>query len=193
MKINKKYMAALEWGLAILLIIICFNQFKVYYGYFSPTKAIKAEERRAHYGPSEIVKTMDFKGNKIYFLKYKDWFSVDVVEKRGLKWYTFGAGGSEIENQYRTQISYGWDEFIINKNQFYMNFYGYVSDLNIEKVVLESRNKENSVSSDVDDTRMFALVYERDWHKDKENMLNILKGFDKDGNLIYEHEIFTWD
>ena len=186
-------MAALEWGLAILLIIICFNLFKVYYGYFSPTKALTAEERRSHYGPSEIVKTMDFKGNKIYFGRYKEWFSVNVVEKSGLMWYTYGAGGSEIENPNQTQISYGWDEFNINKNQFYMNFYGYASDLNIEKVVLESRNKENSVSSDVDDTRMFALVYERDWHKDKENMLNILKGFDKDGNLIYEREIFTWD
>lgn len=185
-------MAALEWGLAILLIIICFNQFDIRYGYFSPKKALEAEERRSHYGPSEIVKTMDFKGNKIYFGRYKEWFSVNVVEKNGLMWYTYGAGGSEIENPNQTQISYGWGTFSLNKDEFYMNLCGYVSDLNIEKVVLESNNKEKSMSIDVDETRMFAFVYEDDVGEDKENMFNVLNGFDKNGNLIYEREIFTF-
>ncbi|MEG2935507.1 MAG: hypothetical protein RR844_03355 [Clostridium sp.] len=193
MKVSKKHIAVLEWCLAVILIMVCFNQFKVYYGYFSPKKAIRAEEKRFHYGPSEIVKTMDFKGNKIYFLRYKEWYSVDIVEKRGLKWYTFGVSGNKIENENKPQIDYRGGELILGNDDHYVNLNGYVTDLNIEKLVFESENKENSLALDVDETRMFMFIYDFDWDKSKEGMLKILKGFDKSGNLIYEREIFTWD
>lgn len=85
MKINDKQKAIFEWTMAIVLLMLTFKASSLSYGSFSPIKAHYQSERTFHYGPSEIIKTINLKGTKIYLCRYKDWISANTVKKGIIK------------------------------------------------------------------------------------------------------------
>jgi len=104
-KINEKYCATMEWIIAIVLVVLCFKYSILSYGNLLPLKAHQQSERTYHYGPSNIIKTINLKGGKIYLCRYKDWFSADTVKKGIIKWYPGdNVAGSKID--YSKQVSY---------------------------------------------------------------------------------------
>lgn len=185
MRINRKYSEIIEWGIAIVLIVICWNYSLFSYGSFSPVKAHEQSERTYHYGPSKIIKTIDLDGGKIYLCRYKDWFSADTVKRNIIKWYPGDqVGGTPID--YSKQVSYNWSGSSIKKDMMIMKIYGYVSDPKITMMLLEDENKANTLKYILDESRMFIFYWNADNYKNK---VKYLKGLDGDGKVVYEEKI----
>lgn len=188
MKINKKCSAVIEWVLAIFLLGVCFKYLFLSCGSFSPIKAYEQSERTFHYGPSEIIKTIDFKGGKIYLCKYKQWFSVNTVKKEMIKWYPGDqVAGREID--YSKKVTYSWSNSRIKDDVRIMNMYGYVNDPNIVTMLLEveGENNRDTLKYNLDENKMFIFYWNE---KEEKYKMNFLKGIDKKGKVIYEEELY---
>lgn len=186
MKINKKFQAAVEWVIAILLIFLCIRVSGLTYGSFSPLKAHQQSEKTFHYGPSEIIKEIDIEKGKIYLCKYKEWFSSSTVIKRTIKWYIGdGQGGRKIEKA--DKISYSWNGSRIH-DYFLMKVYGYVSEESIDKVLLdvELDGLAKTLEYKLEDDRMFIFYWDEEVYDYK---LKELRGVDKSGKVIYSKDL----
>lgn len=188
MRINKKYITIIEWIIAIVLVVVCLNNSLFSYGSFSPIKAHEQSERTYHYGPSEIVKTIDLDKRKIYLCKYKDWFSANTVKKGVIKWYPGNqVGGVPID--YSKQVSHTWIWEGIDENVMFKKVYGYVSDSEISTIIFEGENKENTLTYELDESRMFIFYWNEEHN---ENKMKYLRGLDITGKVIYEEKIFDF-
>lgn len=186
MKINEKCRSIIEWIIAIVLIAVCLKYFVLSYGSFSPIKAHQLSEKTYYYGPSDIIKTVDLKGGKIYLCRYKNWFSADTVKKRMIRWYPGDqVAGSPID--YSKQVSYSWGNSHIKKDISIMKIYGYVNDPNITTIVAVEDRGTNTLRYDLDKSRMFIFYWNEDEQKDK---IKYLKGLNKEGKIIYEEKVY---
>lgn len=185
MRINKKYQGIIEWVIAIVLVVICSKYSIFSYGSFSPIKAHESSERTYHYGPSEIIKTIDLDKRKIYLCRYKDWFSANTVEKGFIKWYP----GDQVAGEpidYSKQVSYSWSGSSISEKEMIMKVYGYVNDPKITTISFEGKNKEDTLTYDLDESRMFIFY----WNEGNRNFrAKYLKGLDSEENVIFEEHI----
>jgi len=140
--------------------------------------------KKLYYGPSEVVKMIDLDGIKVILSKYKNWYTAMNVEKRWLLWYpsTFQAG---LEIRSGEQVSFAWDTSNYGKRGTLYKLFGYVSDPHIVKMSLElvknsnPERKEEAIGED----RMFIFYW---LAQDKEYGITYLKGFDSNGNLIFQ-------
>lgn len=185
MRINKKYQGIMEWCIAIVLGVICTKYSILSYGSFSPVKAHESSERTYHYGPSEIVKTIDLDKSKIYLCRYKDWFSANTVKKGFIKWYPGDqVAGTPID--YSKQVSYSGSGSSISGNEMIMKVYGYVNDPEITTMTFKFNNKEDTLIYDLDESRMFIFY----WKEGSEKFnIKYLKGLDGEGNVILEERV----
>lgn len=65
---RKTWTVALEWGLAIVLIVLFFWKGLDMLGSSTATKAHERSERSYHYGPSQIVREIPFKDDIVIYL-----------------------------------------------------------------------------------------------------------------------------
>lgn len=184
LKINNTHKAVIEWIIAVLLVITSYKFSPLSYGSFSPLKAHELSERTYHYGPSKIIKTIDFDGKRIYLCKYKDWFSADTVKKGLIKWYPdSNVAGTPIEPSKQISFSFGGRRNKQDKMDW--EFYGCVTDPDITKVQLVLKNEVNPFSYDLDESKMFIFYW---IETNPQHTMNYLRGLDKDGKIIYEKE-----
>lgn len=184
MKISKKTCAVIEWSIAAVLLFLCTRYSILAYGNFTAAKAHEQSEKTFHYGPSQIIKTINLDGGKIYLCRYKDWYSADTVRKGIIKWYPEnGPGGYPID--YTKKVSYSWSTATIKNNISVMKVFGYVNDSGISKMVLEinSNNTVRRLQYSLDKSRMFIFYWEESRYIN--NTINI-KGMDDYGKIIYE-------
>lgn len=181
MRINKKFCAVIEWIVAILLLVIAYKYSLLSYGSFSPLKAHEQSERTYHYGPSTIIRTIDLDGEKIYLCRYKDWFSISSVNRKGIKWYPGNnVSGTPIDKS--KQVSYNWGGSSNKEGSMRMVVYGYVSDPNITTMSLEESGKD-ALRYELGESRMFIFY----WNEDSDKRKDIqLRGIDKEGKAVYE-------
>lgn len=178
--------AIVEWIAAILLVVISYKFSFLSYGSFFPLKAHEQSERTYHYGPSKIIKTIDFDGQKIYLCRYKDWFSADTIKKEIIKWYPGdGVGGTPIDNS--NQVSFNWSGIKNKQNKMDWKFYGYASDAEITTVQLLLENETAPLSYDLDESRMFIFYWVE---ANRDHKINYLRGLNKDGKIIYEKKFY---
>lgn len=178
MNINNKYYELAKWILTFILLFITLNLYIGVYS-FSPTAALKKQNSLWHYGPSEIINTINLDNKKIFLCKYKDWFSANTVIKDNLLWYCENSLGTEIN--YSKKISYTYKMKYPNSNNKYeLVFYGYVNDPNIEKIVLTFIDSNQKME--------YVLNYERFFifYTKINSKLGVLQGYDENGVLIVE-------
>ncbi|WP_097027182.1 hypothetical protein [Clostridium peptidivorans] len=185
MTLNKKHSAIIEWIIAIVLVVICWNYSIFSYGSFSPIKAHEQSERTYHYGPSKIIKTIDLDGGKIYLCRYKDWFSANTVRRGIINWHP-GDQVSGTPIDYSKQVSYSWSGARIKGDIMIIKTYGYVSDPKITTILFEDEGKTNTSRYALDESKMFIFYWNEDMQKSKEKYL---KGLDRDGKVIYEEKL----
>ncbi|RKP58018.1 hypothetical protein D7Z26_00455 [Cohnella endophytica] len=97
---RKTLITLCEWVAAVALLFLLFKLEVYPLGTFRSADATHAlSERSLHYGPSKVAKkvTVPFDSHQIVYLgTYKDWFSADLVVKRGFGW-ELGSGESGIK------------------------------------------------------------------------------------------------
>lgn len=183
MKINKKHNPIIEWIIAIVLIMLCRNFSIFSYGSLSAIRAHEKSERTLHYGPSDIIRSIDLDDAKIYLCRYKDWFSISTVKRGLVMWYP-GGGGVEVID-YSKQVSYSWGTSDIKENMI-TKIYGYVSDSDIDTIIITDENKTNKAKYVLDESRMFIFHWN---DNEQKNKIQYLRGLNEDGNVIYEEDI----
>lgn len=179
-------MTIVEWIIAAILILICFNTSVFSYGGFSPIGAHESSERTYRYGPSDIIKTIELDNVKIYLCKYKNWYSTSIVQKEKFKWYTRGIDVSKpIDTS--LPINYTWDYTNVNHSLGVNKVFGYVANPDITAVLVESENHEHVLKYELDNSRMFIFT----WNGENElYRFKNIKGFDAVGNVVYEKALF---
>lgn len=168
MKLSKRAGAIIEWIIAAVLLVICIKVV-LPYASISPLKVLEKVEKADHYGPSEIVKSIDDGNERLYLGRYKDWCSATTVKRKLFLWHEVSTKGGYLID-YSKDVSYYWtidDGFLVC---------GYVN--NPEIITLEIGEE----SYCVDEHRMFIFRQEiQDSYT--------LRGFNKDGRIIYEENI----
>ncbi|RSK27545.1 DUF5044 domain-containing protein [Bacillus sp. HMF5848] len=182
---------SIEWVIAIVLLFFAVKE-SPYFNYYhlSPLAAHEQSERTYHYGPSNIVESIDVGDVRLYMGTYKEWFSVNSVEKHAGVFWRPGShvGGTEIDKN--QAISYSWSGSTINDDLMLMKIYGVVTNPNIVEVQLDvmegSGNPVQTLSYPLKDHRMFLFYW-----NELENPYKwlFLRGVDKTGNTVYEHEL----
>ena len=142
MKNNKKYSAYVEWAIAVIILVICFN-IVLSNRSFSPIKAHEKLEKTQHFGPSKIVNTLGVRDGEIYLCRYKDWFAAQLFGKNLFMWQP-RAGEMGIQIDLSKDITYNWYAARIKDNPMTVNLYGYVNDPQISKIILEGESNKNT-------------------------------------------------
>ncbi|QMV39997.1 hypothetical protein [Cohnella cholangitidis] len=197
---RKTWTVTLEWGLAIVLIVLFFWKGLDMLGSTTATKAHERSERSYHYGPSQIVREIPYKDDIVIFLgSYKKWFSADTSVKKGWRWFPGGGvGGVEIDQS--KKISYSWDITRYKRDRWLAKFYGYVSDPRIVKFELEVINTDGEkvkatqadkpnwtvLSETITDDRMFLFLWDENEIRYK---WKSLRGLDAGGQLLFEQSL----
>jgi len=186
MKINKKLIDTIEWGIAIVLLIVCIKSIFFSYGDFNQIKAHEAAERTLHYGPSEIVDTIDLDDIKIYLCRYKDWFSTSTVKKNFVKWNIGYSTTKEIKTD--EKVTWTYNGLTIRKHEFLMKLYGYVNDEDISTITLEIVGDTGSevLEYQLNENRMFVFCWKIQGEK---YGFKYLKGINDAGKVVYEKAI----
>lgn len=184
---NRTVRSMLEWITAAILVIVFLKVNFFSYGGFNPKKVHEQSERTYHYGPSKIIKEVDFENVKIYLGTYKDWFSTNTVIKRGVKWFPgSGVGGMKINE--REKVSYSWSESKIHDELRMAKWFGYVTDPGIATIELEveEAGERKSLRQPIGDDRMFLFV----WNSERNHYTwTSLRGIDREGRVMYEKKL----
>lgn len=192
---KKMVMSAVEWCVAILLIVLFFWVDSLSMGSYTAKTAHELSERSYHYGPSQIVKEISVgKDTVVYLGIYKNWFSADTIIKRNLKWYP-GGGTAGVEINRTKPLTYSWEISQGAKRTGLAKFYGYVTDPDITTVVLntEIQNSANNgtgkistMSQTIQKDRMFLFL----WDTGGDHYVwKSIQGLDREGKVRYDSEL----
>lgn len=145
-----------------------------------PLAAHQRSERSAHYGPSEVVHVRDIPGAKLLLCRYDQWISCNTVNRTLFFFWTFGSGVSGYKYDSEVPLDFTWAV----SNGIYRLF-GIVSDRNITAVEVTLANGTLLPRSELHDG-LFLYT----WKTNDENgwYAKIIRGYDADGNLVYEKE-----
>lgn len=178
---SKKLGLAMQWIIAIVILIICFRISIFSGGKLSALKVHEASEKSYHYGPSEVVNTIDLNRCRIYLCRYKNWFSADTVKKGIVFWYQGNEGGG-TEIDYNKQVTYSKSAEGDTEGNRLMKIYGYVNDEEITTICLECEEGLITEVYNLDKSRLFIFC----WQDNKEFDYKYLVGADENGQILYK-------
>lgn len=184
---------SIEWIAILLLLFLMYRENFPNMGALSPEQAHRQSESSMHYGPSTIVRkvTVPFDKDQVIFLAtYKEWFSADSVNKKWNGWFA-GGGVAGVPIERDKGLTFSWEGTSTGKRTeglMMYKLYGYVSDASITEVELlmkdEETSKPVSMREKLTDDHMFLFLGES---KNSRIGWQTLRGFDKDGKVVYEH------
>lgn len=162
----------------ILIIVLSFIFLKSTGLYLTPSSAHRASEKSIHYGPSQVLHIEDFDGGKTILGKYDKWFSANTINRRLFFFWSFGNGVIGTENDKTKAINY--DYGMTGDNAHY---YGIINDEKIERIEILLENGEIFNETEFYED-MFLLV--GTGTNDNFPRVSNIKGYDLEGNVIYE-------
>lgn len=160
---------------------------------FTPLEVHKALEKKSHYGPSEIINTLEYNNRVINLCKYNDWYSVDAAEKNKFGLWQPSTNQSNYvsknnKNKPLTINSYYSGQAINEKHTRYeWIIWGVINDDNIKDVrliIMDDGNLEVLEENNMKDgTYIFRWESSR---KDYEDSDLMVVGLDENENSIYK-------
>lgn len=154
----KKSRIILEW-LLVLFLIILVSKFSIFDPIsISPKKALEISQSMIYYGPSEIIETYNTKNSKVYLGRYKDWYSLNIIKRYFIFWYS---GGSSVGNEidYNEKVNFTWYNAYEDK---LFSIAGVVNDNDIEVIeVFDGLKNEVLMSKRINNKEdMFLFAFE---------------------------------
>lgn len=153
----KKSRIILEWFLVLFLMILVF-EFSIFSSVStSPKKVLESSESTLYYGPSEIIETYNTKNSKMYLGRYKDWFSLNIINRYFIFWYS---GDASVGNgvDYNEKVNFTWYNSY-EGNLF--SIYGVVNDNDIEAIeIFDGTKAEILIFKSMDNKDMFLICFE---------------------------------
>lgn len=165
--------------LIIAALLFLFMQFNGLY--FSPVQALHASEKDLHYGPSEIVHSVDYGGSRYFLARYEGMISFQPIDKALGVFWRYGAGyGSPNDRSRPLFYQEGkreevWCLFGVRNDPSIAYFEAMLNDPVGEREPITLTGKDF-----YDD--MFYLIWEGEEH------LKSVTAYDKAGNIVYESE-----
>ncbi|GMK37371.1 hypothetical protein PCCS19_04240 [Paenibacillus sp. CCS19] len=189
--------ASAEWIAILMLLFLLYRENVFMTGAYSSEQAHQQSESSYHYGPSTIARkvTVPFDKDQVIFLGiYKEWFSADSVKKQRGGWFA-GGGVAGVPIERDKGLTFSWEGTSTGKRSeglMMYKFYGYVSDETITAVELLMKDAETgnpeTMRETITDDRMFLFLWQT---KNARNDWQTLRGYDKEGNVVYEHSFLS--
>ncbi|MGN9164845.1 hypothetical protein ACTNDY_06105 [Tissierellaceae bacterium HCP3S3_D8] len=165
-----------------ILAILNFIFFRVSGLYLTPLSAHEESERSIHYGPSEVVHIEDFDDGKYILCKYDKWISCNTVNRALFFFWRYRNQPTGFENDKTKVIGYTWD---MSYNNY--KVYGIINDDRVKEVQITLKNGESLTETEFyDDLFLFTWKYDKDSYYDR--VVNNIKAYDADGNIVFEDE-----
>ena len=173
----------------IIIGILSFVFMKVNGIYLTPEAAFRASERDLHGGPATIVHSLEKNGNAYLFTKYYDFYNCSRINPTLKYFWKYGGNPYGPENRKDEQVSFGHHPI----DDGFLTF-GIRNDEAIEKISLEGHGYDkNSTFLETEefyeDLFYFLWDTEEDFEYDYQEAELILRGFDKEDQLIYEYRL----
>lgn len=169
----------------IIILVILFFLVHQHIGlYLTPLSAHKSLERRANYGPSEVIHVVNRDEGKYLLCKYDKWVSCNTVNRRLGFFWSPGSHPIGFENDKKKVINYSW-----NSSATHYKFYGVINDNDIKKVEIILNNGEI-----IEETELYEDLFLFTWKVTNNIQMGVIniKGYDAEDNMIFEEEHRLW-
>ncbi len=156
----------------------------------TPTRAFETFEKRHHYGPSEIVHQTSHSGNKYFIAQYDKWFSMVIVERSLLFFWSNASAsiGTEINKNEAVNVQ----SLANQKNEkIIYEYFGRINDKRIDRIQIKQQSGDIiEITEFFDNMFIYVDSFEA---RGQSNIyfeyLNYkLTAYDKKNNIIYESE-----
>lgn len=156
----------------------------------TPTRAFENFEKQGHYGPSKIVNQTSYKGNKYFIAQYDKWFSMVIVKRSLLLFWSNES--SYIGNEINKEEAVNVQLFANQRNEeIIYQYFGMINDNRIEKIeMIQESGDIIEITEFFDNMFIYVDSFEtRDQSKIYFEYLDYkLIAYDKNNNIIYESE-----
>ena len=161
----------------IILAILFLFPIRLYGLYLSPVSAHEHTERDMHYGPSEIMQTINVNDEKYLLCKYDKWVSCNIVKRKLLLFWEY-ENTIIVEDNKMKAVNYSW-------SGSYQNFrlFGIINDDSIIKIEI-SNDKGEILTQRVFYDDLFLLTWIL--NKNENGNYKNIKGYDADNNILFE-------
>ena len=163
----------------IILAVLFLIPIRLYGLYISPVSAHEHSERDMHYGPSEVIQTINIDNEKYLLCKYDKWVSCNIV-KRKLHLFWEYENTIIVENNRMKAVNYSWSGSYQDRRLF-----GIINDDSIIKIEI-SNNKGKILTQTVFYDDLFLLTWKL--NKNGEGNYKNIKGYDADNKILFEEE-----
>ncbi len=169
---NRKKKILINLAIIILLGYFILLQMGLH---FTAISAYRDGERTFHFGPSKIVHMKDVDNKKYILGTYKNYFSRNIVKHFFVFWYPFDVG---VHIGVDKKKAFNYSGSLSDQQS---DVFGMINDERITKiqVVFTSGGVLNQTKFY---DRMFLFVWKSN------DQLAYVRGYDKQGNLIYEEK-----
>lgn len=165
---------------ALLLIVMKLTDM-----HFTPIAAYREEEKRKHYGPSEVMQVQKLGEERFVIAKYDKWFSAQDYWP-GWRFLWIGSPKTSIiENNKKKAICSRFESGI---NSGYYIVYGVVNDKKIKRVEVTLQTGKNFSQTKFKDG-LFSLSWKDENWEDSEPVDKIIRGYDGDNKIIFEDKV----
>lgn len=167
----------------IILGVLLFITFRGIGIYLTPIAAHEYSERRAYYGPSEVVHVEDYEEGKLILSKYDRWISCSEVYRVLFFFWMAGHNALGFENDKTKAINWQLD----GTNSYY-TFYGIINDDKVKKVQLILNNGQTYSETEFHDN-LFLFIWKAVKRIGYEKWLpSSVRGYDENNNVIFEEK-----
>ncbi|GAB1475643.1 hypothetical protein MASR2M70_04750 [Bacillota bacterium] len=172
----------------LIMAVLLFLVMKVNGLYVSPINALYASERDLHYGPSQIVHSIDYGKGRYFLGRYENFIACSFIDRSlGIFW-RYGAG-SGVENEKERAL---FTSYRSNEEGDWMVF-GIRNDPSIAKVEIEVQNENGEMqihSSGTFYEDMFYIMWKGGNDEDVlfSKIFKGIKAYDDKGTVVYDSE-----
>lgn len=170
----------------IVLIAVLLFLFMRFNGlYFSPEQALHASEKDLHFGPSKIVHSFDYAGNRCFLTRYENLISCPKIPRFLGVFWRYGAGHG-IENHPERPLFFSYRS---QENQSVI--YGIRNDSSITRVEAEVRRSAKGKAMVLNSEEFYEDMFYLTWETEDEDSLisaviSHITAYDADGAVVYE-------
>ena len=173
----------------VIIGILTFVFMKVNGIYLTPEAAFRASEKDLHGGPATIVHSLEKNDNAYLFTKYYNYYNCSRINPSFKYFWKYGGNPYGPENRKDQQISFGHHPI----DGAYLTF-GIRNDEAIKKLSMEAQGYNHDpifleTEDFYEDLFYFMWDEDTDFEYDYQKAKLILKGFDGEGQLIYEYQL----
>lgn len=180
---NKKKKLTLQIVVLILILLSLFLQYQLFFSWESAYRHLETYE---HFGPASEIHTLNDSGDRYILAKYDRWISIFYIYEQYGFFYRPGFMTDSLEIDKEADISLQTSVVHFNEREYLV--YAYAKDPITTLEVVRGDGSTITLEPLTDHIHIGYWLWES-VEVNPELEITIVRGYDQEGELVYEEEI----